>query len=252
MANFNTHLLIGALASGLAATMTMAADVVPQSDILGLTVVGVVGSILPDVDLENTEPSKLLFGGLGMALAFATLFHFHGTYSIAELWAVWLGVFLIIRYGVFWTFHKRTRHRGIFHSLLAAAFFAALTAAIFSHIFLKDPLVAWFAGLFMFGGYVVHLVLDEIYAVNYEGMRLKSSFGTALKPVDHHSWPATGLMASALVAAVLLAPPSGSFFHVVSTHNVHAFLAERLLPKDGWFRSLGQERINLAPMTKVD
>ncbi len=252
MANFNTHLLAGALASGLAATMTMAADVVPQQEILGLTVVGLVASILPDMDLEHTEPSKLLFGGLGMALGFATLFHFHGTYSIAELWVVWLGVFALIRYGVFWIFHKRTRHRGIFHSLLAAAFFAALTAAVYSHIFLKDPLVSWFAGLFMFGGYLVHLILDEVYAVNYEGMRLKSSFGTALKVIDHHSWPATGLMAAALVAAVLIAPPSRGFFQTVSTHNVHAFLTERLMPKGGWFRSLGSERINLAPMTKAD
>ena len=252
MANFNTHLLAGALASGLAATMTMAAGIVPQSEILGLTVVGVVGSILPDVDLENTEPSKLLFGGLGMALAFATLFHFHGTYSIAELWVVWLGVFVAIRYGLFWTFHKRTRHRGVFHSLLAAALFAALTAALFSHIFLKDPLVSWFAGLFMFGGYLVHLILDEVYAVNYEGMKLKSSFGTALKVVDLHSLPATGIMTAALVAAVLIAPPSRGFFQTVSTHNVHAFLTERMLPKGGWFRSLGQERINLAPMTRVD
>jgi hypothetical protein len=252
MANFNTHLLAGALASGMGATMTMAAGVVPQADILGLTVTGIVASILPDIDLENTEPSKLLFGGLGMALGFAMLFHFHGTYSIAELWVVWLGVFALIRYGLFWLFHKRTQHRGIFHSLLAAAFFAAVAAAVYSHLLRKDPLVAWFAGLFMFCGYLIHLILDEVYAVNYEGLTLKKSFGTALKPVDHHHWRATGIMAAALVAALLFSPPSRPFLEVVSAHNVSGFLSERMLPKEGWFRALADERINLAPMTKRD
>lgn len=252
MANFNTHLLAGALASGMGATMTMAAGIVPQADILSLAVTGIVASILPDIDLETTEPSKLLFGGLGMALGFAALFQFRGTYSIVELWIVWLGIFALIRYGLFWAFHKRTRHRGIVHSLLAAAFFAALTAAVYSHIFHREPLVAWFAGLFMFGGYLIHLILDEVYAVNYEGLTLKKSFGTALKPVDHHHWRATGIMAAALVAALLVSPPSRPFFEVMSTHNVSAFVSDRMLPKGGWFRSLADERVNLAPMTKAD
>jgi hypothetical protein len=252
MANFNTHLMGGALVSGLAATMTAAADIVPHQDILGLTVVGIVGSILPDIDLENTEPSKLIFGGLGMALAFSTLFHFQGTFSIIELWAVWLGVFLAIRFGLFWLFHKRMSHRGIIHSVLAAAFFGILTAVAYSHVFQKSPLVSWFAGLFMFGGYILHLILDEAYAVNFEGMKLKKSFGTALKLADFRAWHTSGILAALLLAAFLVSPPSRPFFEVMSAQNLQAFLSERMLPKQGWFRVQAAEPGNLAPMTKAD
>jgi hypothetical protein len=51
---------------------------------------------------------------------------------------------------------------------------------------------------------VVHLILDEVYAVNYEG-KVESLFGTALKVIDLHCLR-TGIAAAALVAAVLIAP----------------------------------------------
>jgi hypothetical protein len=83
-----------------------------------------------------------------MAPVFATLFHFHGTYSMPNCglpgWACsWRSV-------TGCSDLPRTRHRAFFIHRWPP-YFAALTAALFSHIFLKDPLVSWFAGLFMFG-----------------------------------------------------------------------------------------------------
>ena len=237
MANFNTHLAVGAIASGLGATMTMAAGVVPQDQLLTLTMAGIIGSVLPDIDLEKAAPSSMLFSGLGVVFAFVVLFQFTRQYSIAELWLVWIGVYALIRYGLFWAFHKRTRHRGIFHSLLAGAFFAALTAVIFDQIFGEEPLVARFAALFVFGGYLVHLTLDEISSVDFEGKIIKKSFGSALKPFDMRSWRASLAMASALVLVLIAAPSFQHFRTVVTTHNVIVFLQDRLLPKGEWFRS---------------
>lgn len=237
MANFNTHLAVGAVASGLGATMTMAAGVVPQDQILTLTVAGIIGSVLPDIDLEKATPSRMLFSGLGVVFAFAVLFQFTKQYSIAELWLVWLGVYAFIRYIVFYIFHKRTSHRGIFHSLLAGAFFAAFTAVIFDQAFNEDPLISWFAALFVFGGYIVHLTLDEISSVDFEGKTIKKSFGSALKLFEWNSMRASLAMAAAFVLVLIATPTTQPFRTVVTTKNVIVFLQDRLLPKGDWFRS---------------
>ncbi|MBC8050422.1 MAG: metal-dependent hydrolase [Chitinophagales bacterium] len=235
MANFNTHLAVGAVAAGLGATMTMAAGVVPQNQLLTLTMAGIIGSVLPDIDLEKATPSRMLFSGLGVVFAFIVLFQFKKEYSIAELWAVWIGVYVFVGYGVFAIFHCRTKHRGIFHSILAGAFFAALTATIFDQAFNEDPVVAWFAGLFVFGGYIVHLVLDEIYSVDFEGHTIKRSFGSALKLIEHRSMRATMAMTAAFLIAAIAAPSSERFFSIVSAPNVYSFLQKRMLPEDKWF-----------------
>lgn len=237
MANFNTHLTIGAVTAGLGATVTMAAGVAPHDQLLTLTLAGIVGSVLPDIDLEKATPSAMLFSGLGIVLAFITLFQFKKQYSIAELWLAFAAIYAFVRYVLYYIFHKRTRHHGIFHSILAGAFFAALTALIFDQVFRQDSVIAWFAGLFMFGGYLTHLALDEIYAVDFEGARVKRSFGTALKLIDTSSMRASLAMGAALVFVLIAAPSANKFMEIMDTEKVWAFLKDRMLPKGEWFRS---------------
>jgi hypothetical protein len=207
MADFATHLGWGAVGAGLAASATYAADVVPAGDLLTLTMAGVIGSVLPDIDLEKAVPSRLLFTGLGLLLAFVVLFNFAATYSITELWIIWLGVFASMRYGAYNLFHHTAIHRGIFHSLLAGVFFMAATAIFVAYALARDPVVAWMAGLFVFLGYVIHLTLDEIYAVDFSGARIKRSFGSALKLFDGRSASSSLLMAGALLVALMIALP---------------------------------------------
>jgi membrane-bound metal-dependent hydrolase YbcI (DUF457 family) len=242
MANFNTHLAVAAVGSGLCATVALAGNAAPHNYLLTLTLAGAIGGILPDIDLEKAIPSRMLFNMLGVVAAFIALFTLHKKYSIAELWIVWLGVYVVVRYGVFTIFHERTRHRGIFHSLLAGAFFMALTAVIFDRFFGEPSALAWLTGLFVLIGFIIHLALDEIYSVDIEGASLKKSFGTALKIIDLHSLRASALMAAALVPVALATPPTQDFVEIVKPPVFFAFLRERLLPKgNNWFdlRSLG-------------
>jgi LexA-binding, inner membrane-associated putative hydrolase len=235
MADFATHLGWGAVGAGLAASATYAADIVPSSELLTLTMAGVIGSILPDIDLEKTVPSRALFTGLGLVLAFIVLFNFRATYSITELWLIWLAVFCGIRYGAYNVFHQRTNHRGIFHSLLAGLFFMVLTAVLLSHGIGREPLVAWMAGLFVLFGFIIHLTLDEIYAVDITGAHLKRSFGTALKLYDSRSVRASSVMLAALFITLAMAPPASDFLRVMRPTEVSQFFRERMLPQGRWF-----------------
>jgi hypothetical protein len=241
MADFATHLGWGAVGAGLAASATYAADIVPSSELLTLTMAGVIGSILPDIDLEKTVPSRALFTGLGLVLAFIVLFNFRASYSIIELWVIWLFVFCAIRYGAYHIFHQRTNHRGIFHSLLAGLFFMVLTAVLLSHAIGREPLVAWMAGLFVLFGYIIHLSLDEIYAVDITGAHLKRSFGTALKLFDGRSIRASSAMLGALFIAIAMAPSASDFVRVMRPNQVGQFFRERMFPQGRWFQSRGAE-----------
>ncbi len=235
MANFNTHLAVAAVGSGLCATVALAGHAAPNNYLLTLTLAGAIGGILPDIDLEKAMPSRMLFNALGAVIAFIALFTLNKTYSIAELWIVWLGAYLAVRYGLFTIFHERTRHRGIFHSLLAGAFFMVLTAVIFDRVFREPSALAWLTGLFVLIGFIIHLVLDEIYSVDIEGAAMKKSFGTALKIIDRHSLRASALMAVAFAGVFIIAPPSQDFVEIVKPPVLFAFLKERLLPKGNWF-----------------
>jgi len=235
MANFNTHLAVAAVGSGLCATVALAGHAAPQSYLLTLTLAGAIGGILPDVDLEKAVPSRMLFSALGVVAAFIALFSFKKQYSIAELWIVWLAAYLFVRYVVHNIFFQKTRHRGVFHSLLAGAFFMALTAVLFDRVFGEPPALSWLTGLFVLIGFVIHLVLDEIYSVDIEGAALKKSFGTALKLFDYQKLGTSAFMGAALAAMLAAAPPMHDFQEIARPPVLFSFLKEHLLPKGDWF-----------------
>lgn len=239
MANFTTHIAVGTVVSGALATLTLAADVVAPENLIAVTMAGVLGSVLPDIDLKESRPSKSMFAGLAVFFSFAVLFTFATQYSIAELWILWLGTLVAVRYGLHAIFHRVSVHRGIWHSLLAGVFSAAATAVIFKHVLGRHEGVAWLAAGFMLAGYLVHLALDEIYSVDVMDTRIKASFGTALKLIDRR-YPAASLgMAAATALALYFTPPATTFVDGISSRSMWAGLQQRLLPGGKWFGLIG-------------
>lgn len=235
MANFTTHIAVGTIVSGALATLTLAADVIAPENLVAVTMTGVLGSVLPDIDLKDSRPSRALFSGLAVFFSFVVLFTFAHRFSVAELWILWLGTLLFVRHVVFFIFHRMSYHRGIYHSILAALFFAFFTAVIFTHLFDRHEGVAWLAAGFMFIGYLVHLTLDEIYSVDVMDTRIKSSFGTAIKLYDRKHPGHSTAMALAMLAAFVFTPPTKTFIDGMRSREVWAGLHERLLPKERWF-----------------
>ncbi|MGH1419977.1 MAG: metal-dependent hydrolase [Hyphomicrobiaceae bacterium] len=241
MANFPTHIAAGTVVSGALATLTLAADVVAPENLIAITMAGVLGSVLPDIDLENSRASRIMFGGLAIFFSFVVLFAFAQKFSIAELWILWFGTLLIVRYGLHEIFHRISVHRGVWHSLLAAAFVSATTAVVFYHVLQRHEGVAWLAAGFMFIGYIVHLVLDEMYSVDILDRRLKVSFGTALKWIDGKRPSHNVAMAVAIVAMLFMTPSTKTFVDGISSRNLWAGLHERMLPDNNvWFGGVFQ------------
>lgn len=236
MANFTTHIAVGTVVSGALAVVTLAADVVAPENLLAVTMAGVLGSVLPDIDLKDSRPSKAMFSGLGIFFSFAILFNFAHKYSIAEMMILWLGTLVLVRYGLHAVFHRLAVHRGIWHSILAGAFSSAATAVVFYHVLGRHEGVAWLGAGFLMIGFITHLVLDEMYSVDVMDTRIKSSFGTALKLIDGRNPRASLAMAAALVLAVLATPPTTTFVQGIGSRSMWADLQERLLPRDNtWF-----------------
>jgi hypothetical protein len=251
MANFTTHIAVGTVVSGALATLTLAADVVAPENLIAVTMAGVLGSILPDIDLKDSRPSKAMFSGLGIFFSFAVLFTFATKFSIAELWILWLGTLVLFRYGLHSAFHHLSIHRGIWHSILAAIFSAGATAVVFYYVLGRHEGVAWLGAAFLFLGYLTHLILDEMYSVDVMDTRVKASFGTALKLFDRrYPYASLGMLAAA-IAIMTIAPSTQTFMEGMSSRNLWAGLNQRLLPEDKWFgildRNSGLAKVGTSP-----
>ncbi len=243
MANFRTHLAVGTVASGLLASLTTAAAVVTTNVVISLTLAGALGSVLPDIDLQRSRSSRIIFFFLALFLSFCFLFAFSFQFSILEMWVLWIGVFVFVGFIGQFLFHKFAKHRGVFHSMLAALVFAFLTAIVFYQVFDANPVVSWLAGSFMLFGYFVHLCLDEVYSVDFDNQRVKRSFGTALKLIEHRSVGASTVMGIAAVGTFLLTPPMETFFGVVGSQDIWIFLWEKMLPPDGHWFGIDDQRL---------
>jgi membrane-bound metal-dependent hydrolase YbcI (DUF457 family) len=235
MANFTTHIVVGTIVAGSLATLTLAADAIAPENLVAVTMAGSVGSVLPDIDLKDSRPSRALFAGLAIFFSFAVLFHFAPRLSIAEMWLLWVGTLLFVRYGLHTVFHKYAVHRGIWHSISAAIVCSLATAIVFYYALGRPDGVAWLAAGFVFVGFLTHLILDEIYSVDVMGTHIKKSFGTALKLVDVRHPAATSAMVIAAVLLFFLTPSMGTFVEGISSRPMWAGLEQRLLPQDKWF-----------------
>ncbi len=237
MASFAVHLAGGLVGSGLAATSVLAAGLATPTEMLAYLGLGVVGSLLPDIDADNSAPVQIAFNLISISLAFAAMFLFAEVFaSTAELALVWLVTYLFFRWFVLALFTRLTTHRGILHSIPAAVLFGMTTSAVASHFLALADLQAWLAGLFVCFGYLLHLLLDELYSVNLFGMHTKRSFGTAMKlwsPSNH----AASLYLYALCLLCWFATPDhSSFERVLQSPDTYARITQRLLPAAGWFK----------------
>ena len=182
MADFRTHWRVGLVTStGGAFTLSWLKLCDPKLLPL-LVLVGWVGSIIPDIDSDTSHPRRIIFDGLCFVLPPALIYRvplLHSSPVYALLF--WGGATWLILKPLKWSFRKYTKHRGVYHSVPAALIFSALCATLALHESAPKELQLSVAMIALIG-YLTHLTLDEIWAVDFNGKlpSKKRSFGTTL------------------------------------------------------------------------
>ena len=97
-------------------------------------------------------------------------------------------IYAAVRYGLTWLLENYAKHRGMLHSVPAAAIAGQITFLAFMS---AEPLHRYFVSGAVVLGFLSHLVLDEIWAVRQGlfGPKVKKSFGTAMKFAGPELWP---------------------------------------------------------------
>jgi membrane-bound metal-dependent hydrolase YbcI (DUF457 family) len=149
-----------------------------------------LAGMLPDLDSDSGRPVQETFGLLAAVVPVMLLRRLSKLGINPEsMTLIFVGMYVFIRFGLSWIFKHLTVHRGMFHSLPAAAIAAEL-------VYLGDeshglwPSLVLAGGVFL--GFLSHLLLDEIYSFERRGLtiKVKGSAGTAFK-LASDSLPAT-------------------------------------------------------------
>ena len=205
MANFSTHLNGAALISGLASTALLSSYAITPTTALWLWFLGTVGGLLPDIDSDNSTSMKTLFNLLAGGCSFLAIRFIYMQLTMLELLLWALAIYMFIRFVCKSAFEKLTVHRGSCHSLVFSALLSMITVCLIDWASQdraqNADVISWLSGIFVFGGAMVHLLLDEFYSVDFSNTSLKASFGTALKFMDMR-YPVTSI--AQLVATVAL------------------------------------------------
>jgi len=181
MANFNTHLFVAASASSIAAATLFNNNFIGLFDIPWFIFLGTIGGLLPDIDSDNSHPLKILFTSLATLFSMLAILAYQDQYKVQHVFIIASGTFFLVRYPILALFKKVTVHRGAFHSILCAVLFTFLTTFTVYYLLNTDIIFAWFSGLLVGFGFIVHLLLDELFSVDLGNAQLKRSFGTAFK-----------------------------------------------------------------------
>jgi len=186
MADFKTHVSFG-IALGILGAIGIVATSIADGPGLLVTAfaVATLGSVLPDIDSDSGVPFHVTFGALSLVSGALAFLLFSRQVSVgwqgAALRSLGLTAFVWIVVGAI--FRRITRHRGMAHSI-PAAFLSGLATFFLASRYSFGDADAFILGTAITAGYLVHLILDEVYAVvNFHGrpFRPSTALGSALK-----------------------------------------------------------------------
>ena len=181
MADFKTHISVS---TGLGIAYGTASHFLFGIELSHCFVAGglcSVAGMLPDLDSNSGIPQREMLSFVAVIIPMLMLDRFRALGWSPEHMVFVAGVMYVgIRFGIGGIFKRFTKHRGMWHSIPAA-----LIAGLVTYLVCLSPEVSvrLFKSWAVVIGFVSHLILDEIYSVDWRGrkIRVKRSFGTALK-----------------------------------------------------------------------
>jgi hypothetical protein len=188
MAGFRMHVgTSSALGCGYAGVLHTVYGVPMPTATLAGALCGAAG-MLPDLDSDYGVPLREAMSFAAAAVPVFLVNRFESLdLSRNTIILLAVGMYLFVRFGIGTMIRKFTVHRGMFHSIPAMLICGGITFILTGASPTNERFMM--AGGVM-GGFLSHLILDEIYAVEYKGgrWRAKKSFGTALKLWGGDGW----------------------------------------------------------------
>ena len=149
-----------------------------------------IGGLLPDIDSSTSRSKTIIFTILGIAFSFM-FFEYELTTGPATYYSLiyTASCYIFTRYILSSLMKRYVVHRGIFHSLPVMFCWAFGIADTISYFSLTYKLSEWMIAISIASGFLSHLILDEVYSVNLENLKIKKSFGSALKFASANNIP---------------------------------------------------------------
>jgi hypothetical protein len=202
LANFRTHLTTSGLLGVAYGTASYIGYDMPLPTAMLAGGLVTIGGVVPDVDSDN---AIILRESLSLIAAVTPMMLLHRYrewgWSNETMVLVSAVAYLTIRFGLGRILKRYTVHRGMWHSIPAAAIAGLLVYLLCSCTDTPSRLCK--TGAIMMG-YIWHLVLDEIHSVETTDrgrVRIKRSFGTALKLFSQNTWPNVSVYGKLLLLA---------------------------------------------------
>lgn len=180
MANFEMHISTSCAVGAVLGGIGYAVGMPTATCVVAGTLCGIAG-MLPDLDHDGGVPLRETLSFMAAAVACLMQERWrHLGLTLESLAMAGLLTYVMIRFGLGGLLRRLTVHRGMFHSLPAALIAGLLTFLVCHSSDMNGRLFKSGAVVL---GFLVHLILDEIYSFEYKNglVRIKNSFGTAMK-----------------------------------------------------------------------
>lgn len=202
MAGFKTHITVSSsigVAYGAGAFALY--DVDWPSCVLAGGLCSVSG-MLPDLDSEPGVPLRESVAFAAAVVPMLLIDRWEHLHLARETIVLVSGLtYLLIRFGLGKLLSKFTVHRGMFHSLPALAIVGELAFLVCSH---ENTWMRCFFATAVMSGFASHLVLDEIWSLDMRHLRVKKSFGTAVKLWGDSWWANLFTYANVILLALMI------------------------------------------------
>lgn len=202
MAGFRTHIATSTtLGIGYAAAAHYLLAVPLESCVLAGGLCSISG-MLPDLDSDSGVPLResVAFAAAAVPVMMIRRFERLGM-PLETMILAGMGIYLVIRFGLAILLKKYTVHRGMFHSLPAALVAAEVAFLIFDH---ENLWLRYYTAAAVLLGFLSHLVLDEIWSLDVRRLRVKKSFGTAMKIWGDSLWANVSIYAKVILLTYLV------------------------------------------------
>jgi hypothetical protein len=204
MAGFRTHVTTSAvLGCGYAGVGHVVYGVPLETAVVAGALCGFSG-MLPDLDSDYGVPLRETMAFTAAVVPMLLVGRFE-TLALSHdaMVLVAVAMYLFVRFGITKMIRKYTVHRGMFHSIPAGLVFAGIAFLVCG----SSPIeIRCYKAGGVLAGFMSHLLLDEIYAVQWKGgrWRFKKSFGTALKLWGDDGWANFSTYAKLVIVAMMI------------------------------------------------